>query len=89
MEFIYTEKSQRPLLVGPSLGGAFLLSIGIRLPKKIRGIALICPDCMAVDSTPEVFRDLEIRHPAARAFFKLSVLNFHSDKAKKVFNRIF
>ena len=89
MEFIYKEKSQRPLLVGHSLGSAFSLSIGIRLPQKIRGIALICPAYMAIDSTPEVFRDLEIRHPAARAFFKLFVLNFHSDKTKKVLTEIF
>ena len=90
VEFIDQEKLHRPLLVGHSLGGAFLLSIGIRFPEKIKGLALICPACMAIDSTPAIFRDLEIKHPAARAFFS----NFLSGpfillKQKKFLTEIF
>ncbi len=69
VEFIDKEKLERPLLVGHSLGGAFSLSVGIRFPDKIRGVALICPVSMAIDATPKVFRSLEIMNPTVRAFF--------------------
>ena len=67
-DFIEKEKLQRPLLVGHSLGGAFSISIGIRFPEIIRGLALICPASMAMDSIPKVFRDLEVNNSFARTF---------------------
>ena len=68
VDFIIKQSFERPLLVGHSLGGAFSLSIGIRHPDKIRGLALICPASMAVDNTPDIFRDLEIRSSGSRIF---------------------
>ena len=90
VEFIDKENLERPLLVGHSLGGAFSLSVGIRFPEKIRGVALICPACMAMDATPKVFRSLEIMNPTARAFFS-NVLSgpFIMMKQKKFLTEIF
>ena len=68
VDFINKQSFERPLLVGHSLGGAFSLSIGIRHPDKIRGLALICPASMDVDNTPDIFRDLEIRSSGSRIF---------------------
>lgn len=68
VDFINKQSFERPLLAGHSLGGAFSLSIGIRHPDKIRGLALICPASMAVDNTPDIFRDLEIRSSGSRIF---------------------
>ena len=69
VEFIDKEKLERPLLVVHSLGGAFSLSVGIRFPEKISGVALICPVCLVMNARPKVFRSLEIINPTARAFF--------------------
>ena len=68
VDFINKQNFERPLLVGHSLGGAFSLSIGIRHPDKIRGLALICPASMAIDNTPDIFRDLEIHSSGGRLF---------------------
>jgi pimeloyl-ACP methyl ester carboxylesterase len=68
VDFINKQNFERPLLVGHSLGGAFSLSIGIRHPDKIRGLALICPASMAIENTPDIFRDLEIRSSGGRLF---------------------
>lgn len=90
VEFIDKEKLKRPLLVGHSLGGAFSLSVGIRFPEKIRGLALICPACMTIDSTPEVFRDLEIRYPIVRTFLSNFLSGFLIlTKQKKFLTEIF
>ena len=68
VDFINKRNFERPLLVGHSLGGAFSLSIGIRHPDKIRGLAFICPASMAIDNTPDIFRDLEIHSSGGRQF---------------------
>jgi pimeloyl-ACP methyl ester carboxylesterase len=67
-EFIEKEALERPLVVGHSLGGTFTISLGIKFPDRIKGLALICPASMAVDQTPEVFRDLELSTAAGRKF---------------------
>ena len=68
VDFIEKEQLQSPLLVGHSLGGAFSISIGIKFPKKIRGLALICPASMAMERIPKIFRDLEVNNSFARTF---------------------
>ena len=68
VDLIDQESFQRPLLIGHSLGGAFSLSVGIRFPDKVRGLALICPASMAIDATPDIFRDLEVSSSTGRVF---------------------
>ena len=90
VDFIEQEQLQSPLLVGHSLGGAFSISIGIRFPEIIRGLALICPASMAMDSVPKAFRDLEVNNSFTRTFLA-NVLSgpFVLMKQKKFLTEIF
>lgn len=58
----------RALLVGHSLGGALSLTIALRHPRKVAGLALLAPLTALPPSSSEAFRDLKVP-PALRGFF--------------------
>jgi pimeloyl-ACP methyl ester carboxylesterase len=59
----------RPMLVGHSLGGAIALTVALRHPDKISGLALISPLTSHVAETPPEFAGLKIRSPGLRRLF--------------------
>ena len=59
-------KLDRPLVVGHSMGGAIALAIGLDHPECASGLALIAPATQVVETTPAVFRGLDIRSPLLR-----------------------
>lgn len=56
----------RPLVVGHSLGGAISLTLALRHPDKVAGLALIAPLTHYVPAPPEAFGGLYIRSPLLR-----------------------
>ncbi|OWU84057.1 hypothetical protein ATO6_15760 [Oceanicola sp. 22II-s10i] len=59
---------ERPLIVGHSLGGAIALGIGLRGRQPVRGLALLAPFTLPVDSFSEAFDALNIPWDWLRRF---------------------
>lgn len=59
---------ERALFVGHSLGGALSLTIAIRHPTRVAGLALIAPLTHYAGRFPAVFRALAVRGSRARRF---------------------
>lgn len=57
---------QRPLVVGHSMGGAVALTLALRHPDKVAGLALLAPLSHLVQDIPLVFRSLLIAKPWVR-----------------------
>lgn len=56
-----------PLVVGHSLGGAVALSMALRHPGRLGGLALLAPLTQHMDTVPEVFAALGLTSPLLRA----------------------
>jgi pimeloyl-ACP methyl ester carboxylesterase len=56
----------RALLVGHSLGGALSLTVALRHPSRVAGLALLAPLTRAVRNLPPVFRGIAVRSEFAR-----------------------
>ena len=57
---------EKPLVVGHSLGGAISLTLALRHPGKVAGLALIAPLTHYVATPPEAFGGLYIGSPLMR-----------------------
>ena len=57
---------ERPLVVGHSLGGALALTLALRHPDKVGGLALIAPLTHMQEHVPPVFEGLTILSPTWR-----------------------
>lgn len=53
----------RPLVVGHSLGGALVLNLALKHPRKIAGLALVAPLTHMQEQVPPVFDGLTIQSP--------------------------
>lgn len=51
----------RPLVVGHSLGGALALTLALRHPQRVAGLALLAPLTHKPDAVPPAFRGLNVR----------------------------
>ncbi|SDC45576.1 alpha/beta fold hydrolase [Ruegeria marina] len=59
--FLDAKGVEYPVLIGHSLGGAIALAMALERPRKLAGLALLCPLTHHMGSTPPVFRPLELR----------------------------
>lgn len=59
--FLDAKGVEYPVLIGHSLGGAVALAMALDRPRKLAGLALLCPLTHHMGSTPPVFRPLELR----------------------------
>ncbi|SDD42371.1 Pimeloyl-ACP methyl ester carboxylesterase [Massilia sp. PDC64] len=57
---------ERPLVVGHSLGGALALTLALRHPDRVSGLALIAPLTHMQEHVPPVFEGLTILSPTWR-----------------------
>jgi pimeloyl-ACP methyl ester carboxylesterase len=64
---------KQPLLAGHSLGGALSLAIALDHPDCAGGLALIAPLTHTVESTPDVFKGIEIPSPLVRKIIAWTV----------------
>jgi pimeloyl-ACP methyl ester carboxylesterase len=64
--FIRTVGLERPVLVGHSLGGAVALSLALKHPEQVGGLALVAPLANVQETVPAVFRRLVITSGALR-----------------------
>ncbi|HEX8299210.1 MAG TPA: alpha/beta hydrolase [Rubricoccaceae bacterium] len=65
-EFIRKLGLERPLVVGHSLGGAVALTLAVRHPDLVGGLALVSPLTHVQETVPDVFRLMAIRSPRLR-----------------------
>ncbi|MBU3671816.1 MAG: alpha/beta fold hydrolase [Sinobacteraceae bacterium] len=56
-----TLQIDRAFVVGHSLGGALALTLALRHPQRVAGLALIAPLTRLLDNPPAVFRPLAVR----------------------------
>lgn len=79
----------RALLVGHSLGGALSLTLALRHPHKVMGLALLAPLTALPPASSEAFRDLKVPAALRKVFARVFAVPYFLYRRKRLLGIVF